>query len=208
MYCRRFRKEIVEVLSVYLPGNRLYLLVNMLAHRKWLWKIVGCARACHINQEVHIMTVKSLPKRPHGITAYLACDNASEAIDFYVRAFCAEQTFSVFTAQGKVGHAELRIGDSSLMVADRLPGSPMGAEAGAIALHLYVDNVDARFARVIQAGAVQISAPTDHFYGDRSGVLRDPYGIVWFMATHKEDLTAEQISQRVDQEFGGIGAHS
>jgi PhnB protein len=84
----------------------------------------------------------------------------------------------------------------------------MGAEAGAIALHLYVDNVDARFARVIQAGAVQISAPTDHFYGDRSGVLRDPYGIVWFMATHKEDLTAEQISQRVDQEFGGIGAHS
>lgn len=153
------------------------------------------------------MAFKSVPDGQHSITAYLVFADASEAIDFYVRAFCAEQTFRVDTPQGKVGHAELRIGDSVLMVADAFAGVPSGTADGAIALHLYVDNVDARFARALQAGARQISAPKDHFYGDRSGTLRDPYGILWYIATHKEDLTPEQIERRAVEEFGGICAH-
>lgn len=152
------------------------------------------------------MTAKPIPKRQHSIAAYLSVSDASEAIDFYVRAFCAEQIFRLDTPQGKVGHAELRIGDSALMIADHCGDAQFGnSPGGSIALHLYVDNVDARFARVIQAGGKVVNAVQEQFYGDRSGTLRDPYGIVWFVATHKEDLTAEQIQQRAAQMFGGIG---
>lgn len=155
------------------------------------------------------MAFKSVPDGQHSITAYLGVADASEAIDFYVRAFCAEQVFRLDTPQGKVGHAELRIGDSALMIADACGQSTFGNNkaGGSIALHLYVDNVDARFARAIQAGAEMVNAVQDQFYGDRSGTLRDPYGIVWFMASHKEDLTPEEIQQRAAQMFSGIGAH-
>lgn len=153
------------------------------------------------------MKVRSVPEGQHSITAYLGLSDASEAIDFYVRAFCAEQVFRLDTPQGKVGHAELRIGDSALMIADACADGPFDeGKRGSIALHLYVDNVDARFARAIQAGARVVSAVQDQFYGDRSGTLEDPYGVVWFVATHKEDLTAEEVQRRAGQLYSAIGA--
>lgn len=153
------------------------------------------------------MKERSVPKGRHAITAYLSVPNASEAIDFYVRAFCAEQVFRLDTPQGRVAHAELHIGDSALMIADSPTQEASGSSAGgAISLHLYVDNVDARFKRVFKAGAVVISAVQDQFYGDRSGTLRDPYGIVWFLATHKEDLTAKEVQRRAGHLYSAIGA--
>lgn len=153
------------------------------------------------------MKVRSIPEGQHSITAYLSLPDASEAIDFYVRAFCAEQVFRLDTPQGTIAHAELRIGDSALMIAEPYGQETFGNSAGSsIALHLYVENVDARFARVIQAGGKVVSAVQDQFYGDRSGTLRDPYGIVWFIATHKEDLTAEEVQRRAGRLFSAIGA--
>lgn len=150
------------------------------------------------------MSVKPIPDGQHSVTAYLAVNNASQAIDFYQRAFGAEQAFRLDTPQGKVGHAELRIGDSAVMLADPCAESPFGNSVGSsIALHLYVEDVDARFDQAVQAGAVVVNAVQDQFYGDRSGMLRDPFGIVWFVATHKEDLSPEEIRARAAKMFAG-----
>lgn len=150
------------------------------------------------------MTVRPIPDGQHSITAYLGVDNASEAIEFYQRAFGAEQVFRLDTPHGKVAHAELRIGDSALMLADPCAESPFGNSVGSsIALHLYVEDVDARFEQAVKAGAAVVNAVQDQFYGDRSGALRDPFGIVWFVATHKEDLSPEQIRERAAQMFAG-----
>ncbi|MFS2160392.1 VOC family protein [Pseudomonas sp. Pseusp122] len=148
------------------------------------------------------MTVKpTLEGRPR-ITAYLGLKNASEAIKFYTEVFGANQKFRLDTPEGKVGHAELRIEDSALMLADICSESPFGkSQDGLIALHLYVDDVDACFKLAIKRGARQINAVKDQFYGDRSGTLRDPFGVIWFVATHKEDLTPDDIRERAAKIF-------
>jgi len=150
------------------------------------------------------MSVKPIPEGQHSITAYMGIANASAAIDFYIRAFGAEELFRLDGPGGRVGHAELRIGDSRLMLADPCDQAPFGNGAGsAIAMHLYVEDVDARFAQAIEAGGEVVNAVQDQFYGDRSGSLRDPFGILWFVATHKEDLSPEEIRGRAAQMFAG-----
>lgn len=146
------------------------------------------------------MTTKPIPDNYHSITPYLGIDSAAAAIDFYKRAFNAIETFRLPTPDGKVAHAELMFGDSVIMLSDPCEESPLpnpkllgGSPVG---LHLYVNNVDETFAQAIEAGATEISAVEDQFYGDRLGALKDPFGHVWFISTHIEDLTPEEIGER------------
>lgn len=150
------------------------------------------------------MSVKPIPEGQHSVTPYLGVVNASAAIEFYKHAFDAEELFRLEGPEGRVGHAELRIGDCRLMLADPCDQLSFGHSQGsAIALHLYVEDVDAQFAQAIAAGGEVVNAVQDQFYGDRSGSLRDPFGVVWFVATHKEDLTPEEIRARAARMFAG-----
>lgn len=149
------------------------------------------------------MNVKAIPDGYHTLTPYMGIDKAGEAIEFYKKAFGATQVMRLDMPDGRVGHAELRIGDSSLML-----GTPCAQMAlrnpdahTSIGLHLYVEDVDAQFQRAVDAGATVVSEPKDQFYGDRSASVKDPFGHLWFLATQKEDLTEEQIRQRAMELF-------
>ena len=151
------------------------------------------------------MTVKAIPDGYHSVTPYLSIRGASQALEFYQRAFNATELFRLVAPSGEIGHAEIRIGDSAIMLADpceegsfRHPQSLGGSSVG---LHLYVEDVDALFAQAVAAGAKTIRAVQDQFYGDRTGTLEDPFGHVWFLATHKEELTPEEINQRAEALF-------
>ncbi len=153
------------------------------------------------------MTVKPIPEGQHSITPYLGIEGASEAIEFYKKAFGAIEMFRLTAPDGKVGHAELKIGDSTIMLAEpcdqgALRSSQSQTAGAAVGLHLYVNDVDAQFAQAIKAGGKEISAVQDQFYGDRTGTLKDPFGNVWFLATHKEDLSPEEIKLRAAKMFG------
>ena len=149
------------------------------------------------------MNVKAIPDGYHSLTPYMGIDKAGEAIEFYKKAFGATQVMRLDMPDGRVGHAELRIGDSSLMLGT--PCAQMALrnpdEHTSIGLHLYVEDVDAQFQRAVDAGATVVSEPKDQFYGDRSASVKDPFGHLWFLATHKEDLTEEQIRQRAMELF-------
>lgn len=151
------------------------------------------------------MTVKPIPDGYHNITPYLCIEGAAEAIDFYKRAFDATEVFRLVAPGGEIGHAEIRIGDSSLMLSDACDQSPLrnprsqgGSSTG---LHLYVANVDTQFAKAVDAGAKVIRPLLDQFYGDRAGTLEDPFGHVWFLASRIEDLSPEEISRRAETLF-------
>jgi len=157
------------------------------------------------------MTVKPIPDGYHTITPYLSIQNAATAIDFYKRALGATELFRLEAPGGKIGHAEIRIGDSAIMLADPCAEGPFrdpqSLGGSSIGLHLYVEDVDALFAQAVAAGAQVVRPVQDQFYGDRTGTLADPYGHVWFIATHKEDLSQEEINQRAEALFkqGGGG---
>ena len=143
----------------------------------------------------------------HELFVYLCVKDAGKAIDFYKAAFGAIELFRLEGPDGRIGHAELKIGNSSLMLAEPCDQSggltaSQSLNGAAIGLHLYVEDVDARFAQAIKAGASEISAPQDQFYGDRSGTLKDPFGNLWFVATHVEDVSVEVIRARAAKLFG------
>ena len=143
--------------------------------------------------------VKPIPAGYHSVTAYLCIDGATEAIEFYKRAFGAKERLRMDAPGGKIGHAEIVIGDSAIMIADEFPEMNFRGPRSAgtsINMHLYVRDVDATFARAIREGAKVLRAIEDKFYGDRSGSLEDPFGHVWHLATHTEDLTPAQMKRR------------
>lgn len=153
------------------------------------------------------MATRPIPEGQHSITPYLGIKDAASAIEFYKTAFGAIEMFRLEGPDGRIGHAELKIGDSSLMLAEPCDQSggltaSQSLPGAAIGLHLYVEDVDARFAQALQAGATEVSAVKDQFYGDRSGTLKDPFGNLWFVATHVEDLTVEEIRARAAKLFG------
>ncbi len=156
------------------------------------------------------MTVKSIPDGYHSVTPYLSVKNASAAIEFYQRAFGATEMFRLLLPNGGIGHAEIQIGDSRVMLADPCDAgalrAPQSLGAASVALHLYVENVDAVFAQAEQIGAKIVKPLQDQFYGDRTGALEDPFGHIWFLATHKEDLTPDEIRKRAEALFkqGGV----
>lgn len=144
--------------------------------------------------------VKPIPDGYHSVTPYIIVDGAADAIEFYKKAFGATELFRLEIPGGKLGHAEIRIGDSPVMLADEHPemgaNSPAAFGGSPVSLMIYVEDVDAVFARAIAAGATEVRPVTDQFYGDRSGIVKDPYGHQWSIATHKEDLTPEQLNER------------
>jgi PhnB protein len=144
---------------------------------------------------------KPIPDGYRTVTPYLTLTRAAQAIEFYQRAFGAQEKERMTGPDGQsVMHAEIRIGDSLVMLSDELPQmgtrSPetLGGTTGSI--FLYVPDVDAAFKRAVAAGAKALMPPTDMFWGDRFAKLADPFGHEWAMATHKEDLTAEEIRTR------------
>jgi PhnB protein len=141
-----------------------------------------------------------VPDGYHTVTPYLTVANASEAIEFYKRAFGAEETVRMNGPDGSVGHAELQIGDSKVMLSDPFPQSsvqpPTTVGATTASVFLYLDDVDAAFQRAVDAGAKVEMALEDMFWGDRFGTVTDPFGHVWSMASHVEDVSPEEIEER------------
>jgi PhnB protein len=146
------------------------------------------------------MAVKPIPEGYHSVTPYLIIEGAGEAIEFYKKAFGAKELFRFPTPDGKVGHAEMKIGDSAIMLADAYPAmgynSPKSLGGSPVSLMVYVEDVDTVFNQAVEAGATVKEAVTDKFYGDRSGSLIDPFGHVWHVATHKEDVSMEEMEKR------------
>lgn len=152
------------------------------------------------------MTAKPIPDGFHAVTPYLSIKGAADAIEFYKQAFGAVEVFRLPTPAGDIGHAEITIGDSHIMLSEPCDESPIPSPStlggSTIGIHLYVDDVDSLFSQAVDAGATELRAVADQFYGDRMGTLRDPFGHVWFIGTHKEDLTPEQIRERAAAMFG------
>ena len=147
--------------------------------------------------------VKPVPAGYHAVTPYLSLAGAAEALAFYKRAFGATEVMRMPGPGGTIGHAEISIGDSRIMVADEFPDmdflGPRARGGSAVHLHLYVEDVDAVVARAVAAGGTMKRAVQDQFYGDRTGTVEDPFGHIWHIATHKEDLSPEELARRADQ---------
>jgi uncharacterized glyoxalase superfamily protein PhnB len=146
------------------------------------------------------LKAQPVPKGYHTVTPYLVCRDASRAIDFYKRALGAKEKVRMPGPGGKVMHAELRVGDSMVMLCDEMPEmgakSPEAYGGSPMTVFLYVKNVDQAFSKATAAGAAVVMPVQDMFWGDRYGRVRDPFGHEWQMATHKEDLTPRQIGER------------
>ena len=146
------------------------------------------------------MSAKPIPDGYHTATPYLVVKNAASALEFYKKAFGAEELMRLASPDGKIGHAEIKIGDSPIMLADEFPEmgyrGPQALGGSPVSIMLYVEDVDARFNQAIAAGAKVKRPVKDEFYGDRAGNLEDPFGHVWTIATHKEDVSPEEIERR------------
>lgn len=145
-------------------------------------------------------TVKPIPEGYHSVTPYLIVKGAAKAIEFYKQAFGAVEAFRMPEPDGRIGHAELKIGDSVIMLADEFPErnirGPESLGGTSVMIHLYIEDVDTVAKRAVAAGAKELRPVQDQFYGDRSGLFADPFGHQWNISTHKEDLSAEEIGKR------------
>jgi len=150
--------------------------------------------------------VKPIPDGYTAVTPYLTVKGAAQAIEFYRNAFGAEEVMRVPGPDGKLMHAEIRIGGAVVMLHDEAPQwqafSPQTIGGTASSIMLYVDDVDGVFDRALQAGATQLMEVADQFYGDRCGALKDPFGHKWTLSTHVEDVSSEEIGRRMAELFG------
>jgi PhnB protein len=151
--------------------------------------------------------VQPVPEGYHSVTPYLVVDGASKAIEFYKRAFGAVERFRMPAPDDKVGHAEIQVGDSVIMLSDPFPemgaNAPSGAGNSSAGLMLYVPDVDALFKQAVDAGATVTMPLADQFWGDRYGKVRDPFGHSWQLATHIEDVSPEEMMKRAEAAFAG-----
>lgn len=152
------------------------------------------------------MSVKPIPDGYHSLTPYLVVNNAADAIAFYQRAFGAELTMRLdIPGTQQVAHAELKLGSSHLMLSEENPQwnsvSPTTLGGSPLSLMFYVPDVDSAFARALEAGAVEVMPVQNQFYGDRSGTLKDPFGHIWTLGTHVEDVGLEELGQRMAAMF-------
>jgi len=145
--------------------------------------------------------IAPIPPGYHSVTPYLAQRDCAAAIAFYERAFGAVRMLQLDMPGGKIAHAEIRIGDSVLMMSDENPDwgsrSPATLGGSAVQLMVYVPDVDAAFERAVAAGATRLRPVQDQFYGDRSGTLQDPFGYQWTLATHVEDVSEDEVKRRM-----------
>ena len=152
------------------------------------------------------MSVKPIPDGYHAVTPYLVIKGASQAIEFYKNVFGAVEVFRMADpTTNKVGHAEIQIRDSHVMLADEYPEmgfqGPQAFGGTPVSMLLYVDDVDRTFQKAIAAGAQALKPVEDQFYGDRSGTLSDPFGHMWTIATHKKDVSPEEMKRRASEKF-------
>jgi PhnB protein len=156
------------------------------------------------------MSVSPCPKGYHTVTPYLTVRGAAKAIEFYKAAFGATEVMRLDGPDGSVGHAEIQIGDSRIMMADENPQwgnrGPETLGGTATGLCLYVPDVDALFTRAVTAGAKVMKPVQDQFYGDRSGTVVDPFGHVWTVATHVEDVSPAELERRMQEMMKGQAA--
>ncbi len=152
-------------------------------------------------------TVKPIPEGMHSITPHLVCAGAADAIEFYKKAFNAVELARLADPGGKLMHAMVQIGDSVVMLNDEYLDwgvlGPKTVGGSPVTIHLYVTDVDSAFAQAVDAGATVKMPVADMFWGDRYGVLVDPFGHNWSLATHKHDLTSEEILEAMKQQPGG-----
>ncbi len=153
---------------------------------------------------------QAIPQGYATATPYLIVKGAAEAIDFYKRAFNATEQFRMADPTGGVAHAEIKIGNSVIMLADEHPDmgyrGPRSLGGSAVSIMLYVDDVDAVFERAVKAGAKPQRAVANQFYGDRSGTLEDPFGHVWTISTHVEDVAPDEMKRRAEAALKSRGA--
>lgn len=151
--------------------------------------------------------VKPIPDAYRRVTPYLVVSGASDAIDFYTKTFGATERARMTAPDGKVGHAEIEIGDSVIMLADEFPDmgavSPTTVGGTPVSIHMYVEDVDAVVDGAVAAGATLLRPVENRFYGDRSGHIRDPFGHEWSIATHVEDVPWDEMERRAAAEMGG-----
>jgi PhnB protein len=144
--------------------------------------------------------VKPIPEGYHAVTPYLCVDGVAEALAFYKKAFGAKEIMRIESFGGKIGHAEIEIGGSRIMMADEFPEmgfrGPKAYGGSPMHLHLYVEDADKSADQAVAAGAKVVRPVANQFYGDRTGSVEDPFGHVWHIATHQEDLTPEEVQQR------------
>lgn len=153
------------------------------------------------------MAVRPIPEGYPRVTPYLIVDGAAAAIDFYVDVLDAKEQMRMPTPDGGVGHAELLIGDSMIMLADESPDmgarGPKAVGGSPVSLMVYVEDVDATFAKALKAGATETAPVDDKFYGDRSGTFDDPWGHHWHIASHVEDVSPEEMERRAAEQYAG-----
>src|SRR5947209_8913109 len=163
-----------------------------------------CCRLRKTSLPGGLMSVKPIPEGYHTLTPFMTVRDAERAIDFYKRAFGAEERGVMKGPDGKVMHAELKIGDSIIMLADEFPDfgvvSPESQGGGtSMGLHIYIEDVDAAFDRAVKAGAKVEMPVMEQFWGDRYGKLKDPFGHRWSIATHTRDLSREEMKRGMDE---------
>jgi PhnB protein len=150
------------------------------------------------------MKAKAIPSGYSSVTPYLIVEGAAEAIEFYKQIFGATERMRLPMPDGKIAHAEIQIGDSVVMLADQPSGpevdrlkSPNALAGTAVSIHLYIEDVDSVMEKAVNAGAKQVRPVANQFYGDRSGIFTDPFGHLWNVATHVEDLSPAEMKERM-----------
>jgi PhnB protein len=157
------------------------------------------------------MAVKPIPEGYHTVTPYLAVDDAAEAIEYYKKAFGAKERVRMEAPNDKIGHAELEIGDSLVMLSDPFPqqattSTPKELGGTSTSVFLYVEDVDAVVKRAVEAGATITMEVADQFWGDRFGSVQDPFGHCWSIATHVEDVPPEEIAERAKNAMAAMSS--
>jgi PhnB protein len=156
------------------------------------------------------MSAKPIPEGYHTITPYLAVDDAAEAIEYYKKAFGAKERVRMDAPGGKIGHAELEIGDSLVMLSDPFPQAstapPKELGGTSASVFMYVEDVDAVVKKAVDAGATVTMEVADQFWGDRFGSVQDPFGHVWSIATHVEDVPPEEMAQRAEAAMAAMSS--
>ena len=156
------------------------------------------------------MATKPIPDGYHTVSPYLAVEDAARAIDYYTRAFGAKEVVRMDAPGGTIGHAELAVGDSRIMLSDPFPqGStrpPKELGGTSASVFMYVEDVDAVVKRAVDAGATVTMEVADQFWGDRFGTITDPFGHVWSIATHVEDVPADEMAERAKAAMAAMGS--
>jgi PhnB protein len=159
------------------------------------------------NEEEPMADVKPIPEGYPRVTPYLCVDGAASAIEFYVRVFGASERMRMPAPEGKIGHAEIELGDSVIMLSDEHPEmgvlGPKSIGGTPVTISVYVEDVDAVVEEALAAGATSLRAVEEQFYGDRSGQFEDPFGHRWSVATHVEDVPPDEMEKRMAEAIGG-----